>query len=654
MDAEGSLPRALAEAALRLDCERLDQWGRVLAERLGTGHRLLTAGNGGSAAQARHLAAELVGRFGQERRALSAIALGEDSVGLTAIGNDYGFSETFARQVRAHGRPGDVLLLLSTSGSSSNILQAAAAGRDCGMLVWALTGPAPNALAGACDGAVCVETSVASTVQECHLLAIHVLCQQMEAALAADAANPAVVRRNGHLLVVVGDTLLDQDANGTAERLSPHAPVPVVRNMAVTSRPGGAGLAAMLAAGQAGWRVALVTALGRDSRGAQVREALSAASVDVVDLGTGGGTPVKTRVRAAGQTLVRMDEDAVPALGEVLPGRAGALLEAARAVVVCDYGRGVAGHGPLRAALEAAAARVPLVWDPHPSGPPPVAGTAVAVPNAREAALLAGSMQRSGEIDLGAAADHARALRARWLVRQVVVTCGPGGAVMVQDLESAPLAAPASAVPGGEVSGAGDQFAVALAVQLGAGATVSQALAHAVDSARGYVARGGGPAPLPGQDGERIGAVALAERVRAGGGTVVAAGGCFDLLHAGHVSLLQQARALGDCLVVCVNSDRSVARLKGPDRPVVGQDARVALLSALACVDAVAVFEEDTPHRLLQQLRPHVWVKGGDYAGRTLPESAVLEGWGGRVVLVPYLDGRSTSAVIAQLRGASA
>uniref|UniRef100_UPI004057C992 D-glycero-beta-D-manno-heptose 1-phosphate adenylyltransferase n=1 Tax=Streptomyces olivaceus TaxID=47716 RepID=UPI004057C992 len=140
----------------------------------------------------------------------------------------------------------------------------------------------------------------------------------------------------------------------------------------------------------------------------------------------------------------------------------------------------------------------------------------------------------------------------------------------------------------------------------------------------------------------------LTARVRAEHGTVVAAGGCFDLLHAGHVGLLQAARRLGDCLVVCVNSDASVRRRKGDGRPVNSLADRVRVLRALACVDAVAVFDEDTPERLLGDLRPDVWVKGGDYAGADLPEAVLLQEWGGQAVLLPYLDGHSSTALLAR------
>jgi rfaE bifunctional protein nucleotidyltransferase chain/domain len=138
------------------------------------------------------------------------------------------------------------------------------------------------------------------------------------------------------------------------------------------------------------------------------------------------------------------------------------------------------------------------------------------------------------------------------------------------------------------------------------------------------------------------------EWVRAQGGTVVATGGCFDLLHPGHVHTLQAARALGDCLVVCLNSDASVRRLKGPSRPVQSEQDRAAVLAALGCVDDVVLFEQDTPVEVLRQLRPDIWVKGGDYAVADLPEAAVLAEWGGRAVVLPFVEGRSTTRLIEE------
>ena len=174
---------AAALPALRASGDTLARWGVTLADRLTSGGRLLAAGNGGSAAEAQHLTAELVGRFEGERLPLPAIALHGDTSAVTAIGNDYGYKEVFARQVRAHARPGDVLLLLSTSGRSRNLLTAAHAARRCGADVWALTGAGPNPLARVCDDAVCIPGDPA-TVQETHLAAVHMLCRALEAALA--------------------------------------------------------------------------------------------------------------------------------------------------------------------------------------------------------------------------------------------------------------------------------------------------------------------------------------------------------------------------------------------------------------------------------------------------------------------------------------
>nr|WP_255426588.1 SIS domain-containing protein [Pseudonocardia sp. C8] len=164
-------------------------WGGHLARRLSDGGRLLACGNGGSAAEAQHLTGELVGRFRFDRRPLSAIALHADTSSTTAIGNDYGADEVFARQVYAHARPGDVLVLLSTSGSSPNVVAAAKAAPEVGATAWALTGPAPNPLAALCDDAVTVDAALTSTVQELHLFLVHALCAAIDDALGVGAAR---------------------------------------------------------------------------------------------------------------------------------------------------------------------------------------------------------------------------------------------------------------------------------------------------------------------------------------------------------------------------------------------------------------------------------------------------------------------------------
>nr|WP_307038029.1 SIS domain-containing protein [Arthrobacter sp. B3I4] len=166
--------------SLRGQSARLAAWGGELARRLLAGNRLLAAGNGGSAAEAQHLTAELVGRFDGERAPFSAISLHADTSAVTAIGNDYGFEELYARQVRAHGRPRDVLMLLSTSGRSENLIRAAKAAAGLGVTTWALTGQGPNPLTRCCDEAITIH-GPAANAQECHLIAVHAVCRAFDA-----------------------------------------------------------------------------------------------------------------------------------------------------------------------------------------------------------------------------------------------------------------------------------------------------------------------------------------------------------------------------------------------------------------------------------------------------------------------------------------
>ncbi|CAL9619426.1 D-glycero-beta-D-manno-heptose 1-phosphate adenylyltransferase [Streptomyces sp. enrichment culture] len=513
-------------------------------------------------------------------------------------------------------------------------------------------------------------------------------------------------------LLVVGDALIDHDLAGRAERLAPDAPVPVVSGARRTTRPGGAALAACLAAAD-GREVTLITALGEDPASAELRRLLPDA-VRLLPLPLTGELCSKTRVLAAGRPLLRLDDgDGRAADGTQEACRA---IAGAAAVLVADYGRGTADV--LRDALGEAAARVPVVWDPHPRGLPPVPGVRLATPSAAEAHTFAARARgrdtgtspaaqdavltpddvpdaagprgrgapapqepphpdttrprsdaaphdpvpapdgpprpeataaQDGPGELPTAAQDAAALVRAWRAVSVAVTLGGRGALL--SYGETPLLVPCPVTAEGDACGAGDRFAAAAAGALADGELTEDAVRIAVHAATRYVAEGGvrslaPAAPRPATAGEPTrDALLTAARVRAAGGTVVAAGGCFDLLHAGHVALLQAARRAGDCLVVCVNSDASVRRRKGEGRPLVPLADRVRVLRALECVDAVAVFDEDTPERLLAELRPHIWAKGGDYARTELPEARLIAGWGGQVVLLPYLDGRSTTGI---------
>jgi D-beta-D-heptose 7-phosphate kinase/D-beta-D-heptose 1-phosphate adenosyltransferase len=562
-------------------------------------------------------------------------------------------------------------------------------------------------------------------------------------------------------LVVVGDALLDRDLDGRAERLAPDAPVPVVDDPAERRRPGGAALAATLAATLDRRAVVLITALAGDEAGASLRGLLELAGVEVVDLGLDGQTPEKIRVRAQGRSLLRLDRATRPGVVGPLDRAGRRALAGAGAVLVADYGRGVAAEPGVRGALAALPSRRPLVWDPHPRGPAPVPGARLATPNRAEAAGFVAEVPGDG---LAAVTARARRLAERWRAAGVAVTLGPGGALLVEGA-GAPLVVPAPAATSGDPCGAGDRFSATAAGLLADGALPSEAVAGAVAAATAFVTAGGAatvhlsptlataprapgaaritrPAPgtptlgTPGSPephlpvpGPPVGeatptpeggtpavhnphthnpytdrppadpfpidpsvtdpsvtnpsvtnpsltnppladsplpdlrpgdptpgggspidrALGLIAHVRAMGGTVVATGGCFDLLHAGHVATLRAARALGDCLVVCLNSDDSVRRLKGPERPLVPEADRVAVLEALGCVDVVVPFDERTPEAVLRRLRPDVFAKGGDYALTDLPEAALLSTWGGQAVVLPYLEGRSTTQLMKEV-----
>ncbi|MGP3975310.1 D-glycero-beta-D-manno-heptose 1-phosphate adenylyltransferase [Streptomyces sp. 8N114] len=464
-------------------------------------------------------------------------------------------------------------------------------------------------------------------------------------------------------LVVVGDTLLDTDVEGQADRLAPDAPAPVLDVSEEHNRPGGAGLAATLAGtfppdAADHPEIVLVTALGRSRSDQTVRDLLSP-RVRLLELPLRGSVPVKTRLCADGRPLLRVDRGG---------GTVGAVtdevrtaLAGAHTVLVSDYGRGVAAR--LRAELAVLAGQTQVVWDPHPRGEPPVPGARLVTPNAAEAMVLCSGEYPDTDGDgLHGHGWRGASLASVWRSAAVAVTLGRRGAVLARPGDEAPLYFPALQEADGDPCGAGDCFAATAARALADGGLPEEATHEAVRQSGAFVAAGGvrnpalwGGVPSPPPPAPPVSktddARALAAAVRARGGTVVATGGCFDLLHAGHVGMLQNARRTGDCLIVCLNSDVSVRRLKGEGRPITPEADRISVLAGLDCVDAIAVFDENTPERLLRELRPHVWVKGGDYGTERLPEAATLEEWGGRVLLLPYLDGRSTTALARRAAG---
>ncbi|HET8614563.1 MAG TPA: PfkB family carbohydrate kinase [Actinomycetales bacterium] len=461
-------------------------------------------------------------------------------------------------------------------------------------------------------------------------------------------------------LLVIGDTLLDRDVVGRVERVCPDAPVPVVDVHTVQERPGGAGLAALLAV-RDGVDVVLATGLGRGRAGQRVRSLLDGV-VEVHDVRPGTPTVCKARVRAQGQSLLRLD-DAGAVLGEEERGDHEPVVDAALlrrlltdcdVVLVSDYGGPLTGDAAVRGVLAEQVPRTRVVWDPHPRGGEPVAGVAVATPNRSEASHFADELAPADDVS-----GTALALIGRWGARAVCVTDGERGAVTALDDGRTVTTTTAPCPPGTDSCGAGDRFAASLAVALATGETIEASVAEAQRDVGEWLRRGGvgslppslpdAAAPGPTSGSAAPSADELVDGVRRRGGTVVATGGCFDVLHAGHLALLEQARSMGDCLVVLLNSDASVRRLKGATRPVHGVADRARLLEGLACVDAVAVFEDDDPIATLARLRPDVWVKGGDYREQDLPEARTVRALGGRIALVPYVDGHSTTKILEHI-----
>lgn len=450
-------------------------------------------------------------------------------------------------------------------------------------------------------------------------------------------------------LVIVGDSMLDVDIEGSATRLSPEAPVPVVDAERMWQRPGGAGLAAVLAA-RSEADVVLVTAIAGDAEGRSLTELLTGSGVRVIALPMAGSTVCKTRIRAGGQSVLRLDRGDGTAAHDTLPAEVAHTLAGARAVCVADYGNGMSAHQEIRKLLSQIGTRVPVVWDPHPRGAEPVTDLALVTPNESEAQ-----------------GQSAESLRDRWDARAVCVTLGARGALLaLRGGGSRHVPMPPGIGPGGpgDTCGAGDRFAVAAAAALGRGADALSATAEAVAAASRFVAAGGAVGvstaaavsgatePATTADETVIGRDidAVRDRLRHRGGTLVATGGCFDLLHTGHVRLLHQARQLGSALVVLLNSDDSVRTLKGPTRPVMPAEDRARVLAALACVDAVCIFDELSPEAVLERLRPDIWVKGGDYRAESLPEAEVVTRHGGEVVILPTVAGYSSSKLIASAR----
>lgn len=469
----------------------------------------------------------------------------------------------------------------------------------------------------------------------------------------------------GTRVLVIGEAMLDSYLHGEAERLSREAPVPIVTLGRRTDAPGGAANTAVNLAAL-GAEVVLLSVIGEDAEGERLRQALAGEGVaaDGLICGAGRTTLTKERILAAQQMLVRVDGGTTAGLDtaaeDALIERLTAAYSSVDAIVVSDYDYGVM-TARVVAALAELEARQPrtLVVDARDLRRYRRLPVTAVKPNYAEAIRLLGEREMHGSraraLQVGAAGDRLLELTG---ARICAVTIDADG-VFVFERGAPPYRTYCRPRDDAQATGGGDTFVAALALALATGATTPDAAELASTAAMVVVGRFG-TASCSATDleqaltatGKRIGdrdeLRARVDFYRAEGRRIVFTNGCFDILHRGHITYLNRAKALGDVLIVGVNADESVRRLKGPGRPINGLDDRLLVLEALSCVDHVVPFEQDTPEALIEAVRPDVFAKGGDYSRASLPEAPLVERMGGTVQILPLVEDRSTTRIIAR------
>jgi D-beta-D-heptose 7-phosphate kinase / D-beta-D-heptose 1-phosphate adenosyltransferase len=469
-------------------------------------------------------------------------------------------------------------------------------------------------------------------------------------------------------VAVIGDLILDHYVFGGVSRISPEAPIPVLHVSREEDRLGGAANVAANILSMGG-RAALVGALGRDDPGARFRrlcreaKGLQLAAAHTLNR----PTVLKTRMVSQNQQMLRVDREENGALGSAelaeIMERGAAALSGASAVVISDYGKGVITPKSAQAVIKAARqAGLPVIVDPKGRDYSRYRGATAVTPNRAEAEAATG-IDCTGMDGVEAAG---RRLIADLKLKAAVITLSAQGvAVIPARGEMAHFPAHARSVY--DVTGAGDTFIASFTLCVAAGTDFNTAARVANYAAALKVARFGAVAVSreelrravisahEGFDhaGKVLSHTELAEALQAHrkrGQKIVFTNGCFDLLHQGHVTYLNFCRGQGDVVVVGLNSDASVRRLKGPTRPVNDAESRARVLAALGDVDYVTAFEEDTPEKLIRKIAPDVLVKGEDWAGKKVAGAEFVEKRGGKVVFAPFVKGKSTTLLIEKMK----
>lgn len=464
-------------------------------------------------------------------------------------------------------------------------------------------------------------------------------------------------------ILVVGDVMLDRYLWGDVKRISPEAPVPVFHIKRRSIVPGGAGSVVLNIIGL-GASVTLLGVIGRDENGSTLKRLLEDRRIESILIeDKTRPTITKTRILSKGQQLLRIDDENTMVLDE--SSKAGIIENAIKeihqcaAVIFSDYGKGIFDTQGLTEALIDAAngAEVPVIIDPKGKNWERYSGAACLTPNTAEFEHAVGASLG----DDNALIDAMQTARSKYRLSNLLVTRGPLGMCLIGE-DDEPRFIPSIAREVYDVSGAGDTVIATLAVGVASGQSYLDAACLA-NVAAGVVVGKLGTQPIStlelkaavGMSGERIGgsvnqkahslaaATVQVQAWKALDQKIVFTNGCFDLLHPGHIHLLNEAKRCGERLIVGLNSDESVRRLKGVKRPILSETDRAAILGALDCVDLVIIFEEDTPIKLIETLEPDVLVKGSDYRPERVVGKEFVESYGGKVHLVPVVEGYSTT-----------
>ena len=460
-------------------------------------------------------------------------------------------------------------------------------------------------------------------------------------------------------VVVAGDVMLDRYWHGPTRRISPEAPVPVVRVTGAEDRPGGAGNVSLniTSLGAPAW---LLGATGDDEAADCLTNSLESAGV-FCDFIRHEEAPTITKLRVISQhqQLMRLDfeESFAESFQEQIPEHLEKLLDNADALVLSDYGKGTLSD--LQSLVKKAKARnIPVLADPKGSDFEKYRGATVITPNLSEFEAIVGHCP-----DEKTLVERGQQLRKHLELDALLITRSENGMTLLREDETE-LHFPAQAREVFDVTGAGDTVIAVLAAAIASGMSLPEATALANIAAGIVVGKlGTATVSLPelrravsAVHGVERGAMTreqlatVVEEAKSHGERIVFTNGCFDILHAGHVGYLEEARQLGDRLIVAINSDESVTRLKGEGRPINPVERRMAVLAGLESVDWVVPFHEDTPETLLELFKPDVLVKGGDYTVDQVVGAPIVHGYGGEVAVLEFLDNCSTTAIVRKIR----